>query len=99
MAAYMLTTVDNPFNPFEDFNRWYMWDESHGYKSCERIARLAKSTAGMSSEEIDEVVEEAIDKVVLNDFTTLFRKVDENSAKELVAERLSSEFNKDYLPN
>lgn len=99
MAVYMLTTVDNPYNPFEDFNKWYMWDESHGYDSCGRIARLAKSTAGMSQEQIESVIEDAIDKVVLNDFTTLFRKVNETEAKELVKQRLSDDFDKNYLPN
>jgi hypothetical protein len=98
-TVYMLTTVDNPYNPFEDFNRWYVWDELHGYGSCEMIARIIKETTGMSKEEEALAVEDAIDKIVLNDFTTLYRKVNENTAKDLVKERLSPSFDKKYLPN
>ena len=40
----MLTTVDNPFDPFEQFTSWFMFDEEKGYtymfvswKNCENI--------------------------------------------------------------
>lgn len=28
---YMLTTVDNPWNPFTHFREWYVYDIMHGY--------------------------------------------------------------------
>lgn len=28
----MLTTVDNPFDPFEQFTSWFMFDEEKGYR-------------------------------------------------------------------
>lgn len=37
----MLTTVDNPYNPFEDFDKWINYDMVHGYNSCGIVARLA----------------------------------------------------------
>lgn len=90
----MITTVDNPYNPFEDFEKWFVWDHIAGYNSCERMAAFASDSKNLTAEEelIDN--EKAIDQVVLNDFTNLFRKVDEESAKELVAFRNS----KDYVP-
>lgn len=87
--AYMLTTIDNPYNPFVDFDRWFEYDEVTGYKSCERIAKLAKVNSGMSNDEIAEAIENAIDIIVTNDFTNLFRKVDEKRAKELIDIRLN----------
>ena len=28
---YMLTTVDNPYNPFDQFNHWLLFDTENGY--------------------------------------------------------------------
>lgn len=86
----MLTTIDNPYDPFEDFLRWFEYDEQHGYFSCERIARFAKVNDGMSNEEQTDIIEGAIDKIIELDFTGLFRKVDEKRAKELVDIRLTT---------
>ena len=30
MARYALTTFDNPFDPFEQFTSWFMFDEEKG---------------------------------------------------------------------
>lgn len=91
-TVYMLTTVDNPYNPFEDFDKWYLWDEQNGYHSCERIARLIKYNKSMTEEEQRLANEVAINTVINNDFTGLFRKVTSSSAKELVKDRLSDSF-------
>ena len=40
MTETMLTTIDNPFNPFEQFVDWYMYDCQKGYNTYSRIARL-----------------------------------------------------------
>ena len=88
--AYMLTTIDNPYNPFVDFDRWFEFDELCGYRCCEKIARLAKVYDGMSEEERDNAIEKAIDTIIDIDFTGIYRKVDENRAKELIDIRLNS---------
>lgn len=37
---YLLTTVDNPHNPKEDYGKWKLWDEDNGYNTESYIARL-----------------------------------------------------------
>lgn len=88
--TYMLTTVDNPYNPYDNFLRWFEYDELHGYHCCEKIGALAKINDGMSSDEVSEANELAIDTVILNDFTGLYRKVNEKTAKELVESRIKN---------
>ena len=87
-TTYMLTTVDNPYNPYENFVRWFEFDELHGYHCCEKVGALAKIYEGMSSDEIAAATEKAIDTVIINDFTGIYRKVSERTAKELVQVRI-----------
>ena len=56
----MLTTVDNPFNPFEDFDNWFKYDIEKGYYSCSKLARLVKIQDGMTELEIAKATEDAI---------------------------------------
>lgn len=37
----MITTIDNPYDPKEDFSKWYQWDIENGYNTSEYVARLA----------------------------------------------------------
>ena len=71
----MLTTFDNPFDPFEQFDSWFLFDVEKGYYSCSRLARIAQYSDDMTQKEIDEETERAIDVIVSNDFTNTYTKV------------------------
>ena len=90
MDTHLLTTIDNPYDPFDDFVRWFEFDELTGYRTCEKVAKLAKVYSGMSEEEISNAIEKAMDTIVENDFTGLYRKVDRKRAKEIVQMRLET---------
>ena len=62
-----LTTFDNPFDPFEQFDEWFRFDVEKGYYSCSKLARIASITDDMSQKEIDEII--------YYDFTNTYRKV------------------------
>lgn len=64
MMNVALTTSDNPYSPFEQWDEWYQYDESHGYHSCSLLARVAKDSAGLPPSENDKIVEDAIDLIV-----------------------------------
>lgn len=71
----MLTTFDNPFNPFEQFSSWLLFDKEKGYDSCERLARIAKIADDMTEDEENIEVERAIDEIIKYDFTNVYKKV------------------------
>lgn len=74
-TEYMLTTFDNPYNPFDQFNEWLMFDKEKGYDSCERLMRLANISDEMTQKEIDEEVDRAMDRLIDLDITNTFTKV------------------------
>lgn len=71
----MLTTFDNPFDPFEQFNLWFLFDVEKGYNTCGYLDRIAKVTDDMSQPEIDVEVERAMDEIIKYDFLNIYRKV------------------------
>ena len=75
----MLTTFDNPFDPFEQFTSWFMFDVEKGYNSCAYLARIAKLTDDMSDQEVDDEIERAIDEIIQYDFMNIYKKVKKNT--------------------
>ena len=74
-TEYMLTTIDNPYDPFEDFDSWLMFDKEKGYNCCEKVARIAQLSDDMSEKEINEETDRAIDEIIKNDFMNVYKKV------------------------
>lgn len=72
--SHMLTTVDNPFNPFTQWDEWYEYDTSHGYYSAQYLARIVRTSDELSDEQQDEAREQAIDEIVNNFDVGLYTK-------------------------
>ena len=70
-----LTTYDNPFDPFTQFDSWFAFDTEKGYYTCSRIARLTNLTDDMSEVEKNEEIERAIDKIIEIDVLDIYKKV------------------------
>lgn len=75
MKKAMLTTIDNPFNPFEDFKSWFLFDVEKGYNSCAYLGRIANTSEQLSDAENQEEIERAIDEIINNDFMNIYVKV------------------------
>ena len=73
----MLSTIDNPFNPFENFDSWFSFDVEKGYNSCAYLARITKMSDEFTEEEEAEEIERAIDEIIQYDFMNLYIKVKE----------------------
>ena len=75
MSTCMLTTIDNPFDPFEQFTSWMLFDKEKGYDSSERLMRIANISDDMTQKEVDEEIERAIDEIIKYDFMNIYVKV------------------------
>lgn len=73
--ACALTTIDNPFDPFEDFTSWFLYDVEKGYNSCDYLGRVARTSDSLSDEENNLEVERAIDEIIKYDFMNVYKKV------------------------
>ena len=71
----MLTTIDNPYNPFEQFDLWLLFDKEKGYNTCEYLARIVNLTNDMSEKEIEVATDKAIDDIIVNDPFGIYKKV------------------------
>ena len=63
----MLTTIDNPFDPFEQFVSWQVFDIEKGYNTCALIGRLSNLSNDMTQKEEAEEYERVINSIVAND--------------------------------
>ena len=70
-----ITTIDNPFDPFDDSTNWLMFDIEKGYYTNNKVARLVKLTDDMTEKEELEEIERAIDRLIEIDPLDIYIKV------------------------
>lgn len=82
MAAAMVTTMDNPYSYWKEFDEWYAFDTSHGYdvigepyNTLNYIARIANTDSDMSEKDYEEAVNAAVDEIIRMNITGNYRKV------------------------
>ena len=82
MNTVMLTTIDNPFDPFEDFDSWFSYDCDNGYNSCGLIARIAHTSDALSDMENAREVERAIDEIIQYDPLNVYKRISKADADD-----------------
>lgn len=80
--ACMLTTFDNPFNPFTHFDQWFLFDTEKGYNTCDYLGRIAKTSDEFTDEEYETAIEEAMDEIIKFDFRNIYKKIYKNKEKQ-----------------
>lgn len=71
---FMLTTFDNQFNPFEDFNIWWKEDLRLGHDCCGLLARTSNTNELQSEEVQEEEIRRAANEIV-NNYPFIYRIV------------------------
>ena len=79
-----LTTSDNPFNPFNNFDAWFNFDVQQGYNSCQYLARVANTSDSLTDSENSLIIEKAIDEIISLDPFNIFKKIviDDNDSED-----------------
>lgn len=84
MAHSLLTTIDNPYNPFVQFDEWKAFDEQKGYYTNEYLARIAKTSYELSDEENDIATEDAINEILFYNVLGIYIKVTEQNFDQMI---------------
>ena len=79
LIEYMLTTADNPFNPFTHFDDWNVFDQAAGHHTSSLLARVVKTSDELSELEQCLAIKYAIDEIVKENVTGLYRMVSSNA--------------------
>ena len=72
---HMLTTIDNPYNPFTEWDRWYQFDEASGYHTSGYLARIVRTSDELSEADQDLALESAIDEIIKENINGVYKKV------------------------
>lgn len=70
-----LTTIDNPFDPIDEFEKWLEYDMDKGYNSCGKLARFTHIENMMTDEEKITEIERAIDRLIELDPLDIYKKI------------------------
>lgn len=70
-----ITTIDNPYDPIDDFDHWYQYDNDKGYYTSSSLARLTNNKSGLTQEEIETDTENAIDRLIELDPLCIYKKI------------------------
>ena len=80
----MLTTVDNPHNPFTEFDKWWRFDFDKGYNTLGVLASVASVSEELSDADYDLAAEQAIQDLLDLDPLGIYVKVTPRNAKQII---------------
>jgi hypothetical protein len=89
MTCYMVSTSDNPFNPFTQYSDWERFDIDHGYNTMSYLMRVARVSPYMEEYEYEQAITEAVNTICRLNPLGIYIKVSHENP-EIVEPKLSS---------
>lgn len=96
MTESMLTTIDNPYNPFIQFDEWLAFDENAGYHTLGYLGRIANTSPELSDEDNSQAIEDAINEILEYNLIGVYQKVTKENFEETKSRNLT-DFQKESL--
>ena len=75
MIESMLTTTDNPYDPFTEWTEWYEFDARQGYHTPAYLARVTVTSSELSDTDQRLAIQQAIDEIVRHNVLGIYKKV------------------------
>jgi hypothetical protein len=72
---YMLTTTDNPYNPFTQYDEWYAMDATLAHHTPGLLARYVVTSDELSDKDQEIAINQAIDEIVRDNPLGIWKKV------------------------
>jgi len=72
---FMLTTIDNPWNPYTDWDEWYAFDQAHGYDTPGYLARVSGFSSNLSEPDQELAISRAIEEIVQLNILGIYKKI------------------------
>lgn len=95
---YMLSTYDNPYSPFDEFDQWQTFDEKvKGYNTCEYLDRIVThlEESGLHFSDDDNKNEEELIQFAINDIVNenvlgIYIKLNKTQANKIKERRINN---------
>lgn len=75
MKRSMLTTIDNPHDPFDEYEAWYAFDTRTGHHTASFLARITNVSDELSEADEQAAIDAAIDEIIRENVSGMYRKV------------------------
>lgn len=70
----MLTTIDNPYSPLDDYDKWLQWDQDKGYYTSEVIASLMPDNVNdLSDADFKNVYDSVVNELMGTDVLNIYK--------------------------
>jgi len=70
----MLTTIDNPWDPFTQYDEWLQWDEGAGYHTNAYLARVVRTSDALSDADQEFAIDQAIEEIIQENVLGVYKK-------------------------
>lgn len=87
----MLTTIDNPFNPFVQFDEWFAFDLEKGYNTCAYLARVVDGFNELEEVNAQSKINKKIQEIVDLNLLGIYCKITIDGTKLVINPEVNTE--------
>lgn len=70
----MLTTIDNPYSPRDDYSKWLQWDQDNDYYTSELLASFMPDNINdLDDEDFKNVYDSVVNEIMQTDVLNIYK--------------------------